>query len=348
MIVAVFGTPTALTYVGCAIVKTIAESVSGPHHQIAAVLTDDLRKAWSDLPADKRKQIVIVSDLPSSPLLDLVRSSRAPTIVFLDEFEEIVNQLVETRGMALRPAVRHATQVLCAIDQVRDEDALRILVRDSGHQLKALIASLCEFFGLAAAAEVTGDVMTRLGYAASDTISLRDHIGANVPQPVSPESVVAWSDGADRAMLKFMAKQYAQVGTGAPVPQIAWPTSIFLQVNPPQDYLEGATELVGPARILSYGPYLHLPKGNWTVSVTIEVAENFSGNRLLVDVAAISVLAAGEAPLPVSGAFGLDLSFEILDPFVAVEVRCQILSGAIEGKLALRDVVFRRTPKSLE
>ena len=91
-----------------------------------------------------------------------------------------------------------------------------------------------------------------------------------------------------------------------------------------------------------------MPKGAWQVSITIEIAENFSGNHLIVDVAAGSVLAAGETALPVSGIFGFDLSFEIVDPFVAVEVRSQITSGAIEGKLELREVVFRRMENRVE
>jgi hypothetical protein len=342
MIIAVLGTPTALTFAGCAIVKTIVEVAGGPHNQIPTVFIDDLRTAWSNLQNDAKKKVVIVSDLPSTPLLSLIRSSRMPTIIFLDKFEEVVNQLVETRGMQLRQAVRHATKVFCLIDQVPDEAALRVSARDGRRSLKAFIASVCDFFGQDQTAEEARDVMTALGYAAGDSITLREHTMAKLPQLSSAESIAARSDAEGQAMLTLIAKQYAEVGTARSVAQIAWPTELFFQAHPPQDFLVGPTDLVGPARLLFYGPYLHLPKGSWIATITVEVAENFSGNYLYVDVFAGSVLAAGETPLPPSGVFGFDLQFEIIDPFLGVEVRSQILSGAIEGRLELREVVFRR------
>ena len=342
MIVAVLGSPTALTHAGFAIVQAIAESTGDPHQQIPAVLVDDLQNALAELPDNKREQVVIVSDLPSTPLLDIMRASGAPAVIFLDDFEEIVKQLVETGAMELRPAVRHTTQVLCAIDQVRGDNVLRVRSDDGARPLKAFIESLCEFLGLERTARTAGEVMERLGYAAGDRVTLRDYALMKLPQPVSSEPIIARGDALEQAMLKFVAKQYAQVGSGVGVDRIAWPTDLFFQADPPQDFLEGHSDLVGPARFLSYGPYLHLPKGSWSVNITIEVAENFSGNHLVVDVVAETVLAVGETALPVSGVFGFDLAFEVEDPFVAVEVRSQITSGAIEGKLALREVVFRR------
>jgi hypothetical protein len=342
MLVAIIGAPTALTYAGCAIVKAIAESVGGPHTEIAAVFVDDLRKAWAELRDDAKKRVLIVSDLPSTPLLDLVRASRVPVMVIVDDFEAIVKQLVETRGMALRPAVRHATQVLCAIDQVRGDAVRRVGAADGPRPLRAFIESLCGFLGLEKAAETARDVMARLGYAVSSNINLRDHVLSKLPPPVPTAATEARGDIIEQTMVSFVAKQYADVGSGVDVARIAWPTELFFQVDPPRDFLEGPTNLVGPARFLSYGPYLHLPKGSWSVKITIEVAENFSGNHLAVDVAAGVVFAVGETALPVSGVFSFDLSFEIVDPFIAIEVRSQILSGAIEGKLTLREVVFRR------
>jgi hypothetical protein len=344
MLIAVLGAPTALTYTGCAIVKAITDRANGPHHQIAAVFLDDLRKAWAELPdREGRRQVIIVSDLPSTPLLDLMRSSRVPAIVFVDGFQEIVDQLVAIRGMGLRPALRHATQALCALDQIGEENALRVTKADGGRTLKAFVEALCEFLGVEATAGFAGAIMADLGCAAPGGATLADHVESRLPRPFSAPP----SDATDKTLLRFVAKQYAEIGAGAGVERIAWPTELFFQVEPPQDFLAGPTELVGPARFLSYGPYLHLPKGAWIVTITIEVSENFSGNHLVVDVAAGVVLAAGETALPVSGVFSFELSFQIVDPFIAVEVRSQIMSGAIEGKLGLREVVFRRAPASL-
>jgi len=343
MLIAVLGTPTTFTYGGCAIVKAIAERAGGPHHQIAAIFVDDLRKAWADLPErDGERQVIIVSDLPSTPLLDLLRSSRIPMIAFLDDIEEIVSQVVAFRGMGVRPALRHTTQVLCAIDQIAEQGALRVTKAETGRKLKWFIETLCEFLELNASPELFSGVMADLGYAEPHAPTLADYVAS---QPTRP-AAAAQPDASDESLLRFIAKQYANIGSGAHVERIAWPTELFFQAEPRQDFLDGPTELVGPARFLSYGPYLHLPKGAWIVTITIEVAENFSGNHLLVDVAAGVVLAAWETPLPVLGVFSFELAFQIVDPFVPVEIRSQIMSGAIEGRLAMREVAFRRPPAS--
>lgn len=342
MIVAIFGVPTALSLVGCSIIKAIVERAEGPHQQIAAIFIDDLRKAWTALGEGGRKQVLIFSELPSTPLLDLMRSSQSPTIVFLDDFDDVVNQLVQTRSMTTRTAIRHTTRVLCAIDQVRKEDALRVTPIDCDRPLKAFVASLCEFLQVGAADQVTREVMALLGYAESSTATLDDHIRTKSAQTLSAASGVAPHDDFDRATLQFVADQYAGVGAGVGVARIAWPTELFYRPDPPQDFLDGPTDLVGPARLIAFGPYLHLPKGEWTVSITIEVEENFSGNELQIDVYSGSILVAGETSLPVSGVFGIDLAFKIVEPFDPVEVRSQILSGAIEGRLTLREVVFQR------
>ena len=342
MLVAVLGTPSALTYAGCTIVKTIAESAGRVHALISAVYVAELRKAWDALPRGARERVVIVSDLPSMPLLNVMRASGAPVVVFLDDFEEVVAHLVESRGYTTRQALRLTTQALCGLDQLSQERALRVTSRDCARTLRTFVESLCEYLGLAEVSSVTDDVMARLGYAPSDPINLHDHVFGKPRQIEAPEPIVIMSDRTEQGLLKFVANQYAKVGSGIGVAQITWPTDLFFQVDPPRDFLIGPTDLVGPARFISHGPYLHLPVGSWVVTVTFEVAENFSGNHLLVDVASGGVLAAREASLPASGVFGLDMGFEIVDPFIPVEVRFQIVSGAIEGKLELLGAVFRR------
>jgi hypothetical protein len=342
MLVAVVGTPSPLTYAGWKIVRAIVESVGGQHEQIQATQLEDLRKSWAGLATETKKRVVIVSDLPSTPLLDLIRSSRMPIIVFLDDFEEIVDHLIAVYGSTPRAAIRHTTCVLCALDQVREDRALRIKSRDGTRSLRAFISALCEFLRLQEAPSVADDVMVRLGYSATDPVTLIRHAIGKQLQRFSSQTNATQNDLADRTLVTFLARQYANVGSGIDITNLAWPTELFFQVDPPRDFLEGATELVGPARFIAYGPYMHLPRGSWTVSITIEVSENFSGNHLLVDVGSNGVLAAGETSLPAAGTFGLELSFEIKDPFHSVEVRFQLLAGAIEGKMRLVSVSFRR------
>ncbi len=96
------------------------------------------------------------------------------------------------------------------------------------------------------------------------------------------------------------------------------------------------------ARYIIYGPYFHLTPGKWVAHVAIELDGNVSLNRLGVDVFCGNVLCAVAARLPVRGAYGFEMRFEIRDPLRAVELRFQTLTGAIEGRLMLTSVTFSR------
>ncbi|MGO9418194.1 hypothetical protein [Roseiarcus sp.] len=55
-----------------------------------------------------------------------------------------------------------------------------------------------------------------------------------------------------------------------------------------------------------------------------------------------SVLAILKAKLPPQGVYGCEIEFEIRNPSDPVEIRLQLLTGAIEGLLMLRSVHLRR------
>ena len=55
-----------------------------------------------------------------------------------------------------------------------------------------------------------------------------------------------------------------------------------------------------------------------------------------------AVIAACTTTLPQEGALACDMAFRVTDPTAAVEIRIQLLSGAIEGKLRIQGVTLRR------
>jgi hypothetical protein len=61
-----------------------------------------------------------------------------------------------------------------------------------------------------------------------------------------------------------------------------------------------------------------------------------------VDVCAVKVLSVVHTKLPAQGVYGCQLEFEIEDPSKPVEIRMQLLTGAIEGFIQLRKIVLHR------
>lgn len=110
---------------------------------------------------------------------------------------------------------------------------------------------------------------------------------------------------------------------------------MLIDSSAPDKVFSGPVELLGPARFLAYGPYLHLTSGRWRADIEFEISDNLSGNHLYVDAYAGDILAVVTTPLPASGSFRLPISFTITDPLEPVQLRFQSLSGSIEGVICL-------------
>jgi hypothetical protein len=123
---------------------------------------------------------------------------------------------------------------------------------------------------------------------------------------------------------------------------VEWPPSALTRPDHPNELSNEPIDLTGPARHIFHGPYFGLPTGVWIAEVILDVAECFSDNRIELDIFADEVIGAIQAKLPVSGVHSCQLRFEITDSTKPVEVRLRLLTGAIEGRLLVRQITFRR------
>ena len=99
--------------------------------------------------------------------------------------------------------------------------------------------------------------------------------------------------------------------------------------------------LMGPARAVLYGPYFHLPVGEWTARVEFEIDGAVSGIEAVTDVRINEVVTEKTFAMPAKGIFAYELSFHVSDPHHAVEIRIFIKKSAIEGVFLPRSVRVR-------
>jgi hypothetical protein len=104
----------------------------------------------------------------------------------------------------------------------------------------------------------------------------------------------------------------------------------------------GPIDLTGPARYIYYGPYFALPAGVWSAKISFEVQDCLSDNQVALDVVADQILAIVRTKLPAQGVYRCQIDFEIQDPSKPVEIRVQLLTGAIEGVIQLRRIELHR------
>jgi hypothetical protein len=123
---------------------------------------------------------------------------------------------------------------------------------------------------------------------------------------------------------------------------ISWPFDVFLSGDALDTPAGAVTDITGPARVLYYGPYCHLPNGDWILNVIVGFSEDISDMSFSMEVVAASVLAQGLLQPFRGGLFQTELPLRFRHAEEPIEIRFRSEAGAIEGRFALGRVEFTR------
>ncbi len=126
------------------------------------------------------------------------------------------------------------------------------------------------------------------------------------------------------------------------VGRIHWPREVFMNSDEQGALVNAPIYLTGRARLLLYGPFLHLPRGTWIAEISFEVRENFSGNVLKVDIYHDGIIGEWKFSLPDKGSFTFELPLKVFEPRHPIQIRFYLMEGAIEGTFDLKQVNLRR------
>lgn len=342
MLLSVFGTPSALMYGGLNVVRNLTEIVLGPHQLANANSTDQLRERLLELGAIEDAKVVFYSDLPDPDLCALFVKTRAPIILFVDNFDDVVTYVCKSRDMPLNDSIRLASRSFCALEPLIRSDL--VLKLDAGTHRRALgevLADIAAFFGTRLTQAARDQVVVRLSSEGERT-SIFAYLSKTFPHATLPGVAAQQLSTAERNLVAQFSQPYSAVANGRSLDHMDWPIGMLMDSAVPDSPFSGRVELLGPARFLAYGPYLHLTPGKWCVDVVFEVQDNHSGNQLYADVYSGDILSVVTTPLPASGTYKFQISFEIIDPLEPVQVRFQTLSGAIEGVVTFNRISVRR------
>lgn len=286
-------------------------------------------------------------DTPEPELIESLVSQKIPLIVFLDSLETSIYQSIKFWGMPFPLAMRQATLSLSALEEVvkvpdvfviRSYEKKRIVIQ-------LLLERLCTFLDIEHHRVKIDQLIKSLNLKQSDD----GHVF--LEEQLERAKILARCPLEEKADIiypqKLVAplKGYNSILDLKPVSAIHWLGETFsTELNGPAG--PGLkVNLLGPARVLFYGPYAGLPKGRWTAKVTFSVFNNFSGNEIILDISqnyAQNILVKGTSKLPVSGTYTCDLSFNVTDPHLPIEIRLLTTQGAIEGEIEFIGVALER------
>ena len=289
---------------------------------------DSLRERWAQRIAD---HILIFLDRPDSKLTSILTQISAPILYVTDD----------PMSCALYLAIDHDQSPEMA---ARNTNASLAMVYDLYHNAKNIYAIPA----------VEGTDAKLLSVYIHEALDLTDFypieaIGADLEANRGPESQSLADERSSNAArelrdLSDAFLPFIRSGIPARVERMIWPTQLFMTTDPIGAPYIDHIDLVGPARVLLYGPYLHLPIGRWRMTVEIQIENNESGNQLKAELAFdLDTRVCVSGPLPARTHAEFQLDFEIVEPREAVQLRLILLQGAIEGEFRLLRVAVARS-----
>ena len=133
---------------------------------------------------------------------------------------------------------------------------------------------------------------------------------------------------------------YEECFAGRGLGQIVWDRELFI-ANDPQKSAADMLDLSGGARILIFGPYIHLPPSAWTAQVRLAVSPDAAGHVLRIEAYSGRQLAAATLQPPAGGIFVTDLHFSLGEPSPAgLEIRVTVTEDNAKGRLAFGQVAL--------
>jgi len=345
----VVGTPSPKLYAVLNIVRALVQVTIGEPVVVVANSLEALRKNFPDGPTRKNRAVVLLSDYPQPDIWAAFTHLKAPVVISIDDFATVALFSVVSRGFGGVDAARFATMGLINVEPaVVSPPPFSLFVGDPKVEtLGGLIVKLGAFYKAPMKDDALTKVLAFVGFAGLGYAAFGEYIDRNVTavdrMAEDARASLESRSPLESELIDFLAPHYDAVAQGRPLERLEWPIYALLRPEFPDRMTIGPIDLTGPARYIYFGPYFALPAGAWRADISLEVRDCYSDNHIAVDVcAAAELLSVVRARLPPKGVYGCQIRFEIEDPSKPVEIRMQLLTGAIEGVIRLHAIALHR------
>ncbi len=339
VVLAVLGTPSPISYSCFDVVRCVVKHTNLPYSILSANTVAEFDNARPNDLQGRDDLVVLVSDYPQMDLSSLLSDNYVPTIVCADDFLRIAYLSVIVREFKGVDAARLATNSLVNLEPLISFSRSRVaLVNHYRVRIISLIESICEILGVCPLSGTKTAILHELGGGEINIETIGEYARRITPDLERAREILESRSPLEIELLEFLAPHYDVLFHGNPLNKLDWPPFALLRPEFPDRLTVGPIDLTGPARFIYYGPYFALPRGRWLAELVIEVSDCYSDNQICIDVASGEVLAAVKTKLPAQGVYSCQLAFDIRTPSNPLEIRLQLLTGAIEGMLMLRSI----------
>ncbi len=264
---------------------------------------------------------LICSQFPSRDLRAALATHAPPTIIFTNGTFDAVCYQQERHGNTLVEALRTVSlSASLLVECLETRNCLSFNASD-GLDAEQILRAVAHRLGLNISSEELQDLLSSLG-------------------PVPPRSTGArfLSELDEGAALLVLDSAVSRLrDRGAAVTSI-WPHRVFFAGDKPGTPAPLVADATGGARVLYYGPYLHLSAGDWSVRLTLGFSKEAIGLPLRIAAYGPDLLSEVRVRAPQAGIFAAMFQMSVVKPEHAIEFQVSTEEGAIEGRIALGQV----------
>jgi hypothetical protein len=311
----IVGPPGSLFRWVCDLVQAAA-SAQGVATATGYLGRDD---AWPEQAAPQTADLrLLTANVPSAALLAAAGGEGLPTLIVVGQPAQ---SLAEMRhgGHELGVTLRHLSASTTPLGSLLERPSTMAVTPEAEQNQAEAARNILTFAGLGAMPDEAVPAFP----AAADISTLT---------PVETELVDA---------ILAPAFHYATVGERR---MFVWPRCSLYWGDHPGEPVPRVIELTGPARVLVYGPYCHLPPGRWAARATLAFSQSCRGAPFALEVLSTKELGRVRFRVPQAGLFEVACSAYVPSSAEPLEMRLVTERGAIDGTLGIDRVEFRPEP----
>jgi hypothetical protein len=275
---------------------------------------------------------------PGQSVIDAIAAGPLKPVLLVTDPAADVAGLMRT-GLLQPDALRAGTAAMTAHCAIRQRSGSHLVWHGhdpAGPALQQLAAAL----GLAADEAAVGPVLAGLAPGHAATASLDAAVGATVPGHTSDRAGERAGSVEELAAQVLQPLHLLAQGRAVERDEIIWPAGALMWGDKPGELPPPVAPVTGPARVIYYGPYFHLPPADYDAEITltffgriedIPFSLELHGSTRLV-----RVMIEGRASGRYSGRF----RFRHTNPADMIELRLRSERGAIEGEISLHNLRF--------
>lgn len=293
-------------------------------------LPSSLEELAEFLIGNNASHVVVGARNADERLHDALATGNARFLLGLDDPRKCAAEIIADTGAQPRAAVRAIANACPQILRLSDlPGALTLHAAESvGQAAPDTVKQIAQHMGISIDADLAGAV-------AAEATSLAP--------PVSPSSGEAGGalESRVRKMLEGALAAYDDIFRGGQIGRIVWTRELFLLVADSTAPMQ-PVDMSGAQGTLVFGPYLHLPPGEWSAQVVLGFSRETVGTTILIDVFSETQLACTTFQPRAPSIHVAELTFSTGQPRgLGIEIRVMVASETAAGQLAFGQVVLQ-------